>query len=689
MATPIYNITTLATTSSERNTINAAINIEEVLASSTVDDFNLTTPPVAPPDGYKAIIGVGATGVWAGFDRHIAVYVAGWYFYPPSQKYGAQFSRTNLGEYYLYSSALTSWQVFTPGGGGGGVSLRRYTSSTGTPTTGQLRITNPSLGVYNLEIHSTDADGNLLTDLFGPAAQVGTIIDILSADTATNKVSATVTNADYTISGSVWTFRISPFPVVFFPAGEELALSFQPVNTKEKLIEPRTYYVRTDGNDLNDGFSDSPTGALASWTFAMRKLWNIDRDGYQVTIQAGGTGVRTWTLSESIDVTDNHRGRIVFSGDPTTPSNVRLIAPALQFEHFTSTYNVGLVQIDGMQLEATEDYTTHLYVRLKGRIIAKDVIFTGAFMDPIFISQGGTVFAEGTLTFNSANPDSFIYALGESRFQRTPDGGPFTLAVQTGAAIDGAGIVADNQSIVNLDGATISASGVTGRRYILESGASIIRSGNVLGYTSLPGNVNGTIQPYRGSKFGSRLRNDNPASPAYSTGSLRLHTGLENNAAMAAAAALVPDQMVAYPIMVHQTASLASVLFNVISGTAGVVIAFYKDNGFGFPGERVYVSTATATPGVNTRAGTAEPLDPGLYWVTYNAAAAINVSQFQATSLHPILGIDPAFTGPRTYLFESRPYASGLPTTFTMTTVNYGTITDSVLAVAFYVADQF
>jgi hypothetical protein len=41
------------------------------------------TPTVGPPDGYAALVGPAATGVWSGHDGDIAIYMAGWYFIAP------------------------------------------------------------------------------------------------------------------------------------------------------------------------------------------------------------------------------------------------------------------------------------------------------------------------------------------------------------------------------------------------------------------------------------------------------------------------------------------------------------------------------------------------------------------------------------------------------------------------------
>jgi Protein of unknown function (DUF2793) len=117
MATPIYNVPLLATSSSERTVVNTSISLEEVLHSS-VDAFLLNTPPTTPTNGYKAIVGAAPTGVWAAFALHIAVYLDGWYFYPPTTKYGIQNDKTTSTLFYKYNG--TTWDTLTLTGGSAG-----------------------------------------------------------------------------------------------------------------------------------------------------------------------------------------------------------------------------------------------------------------------------------------------------------------------------------------------------------------------------------------------------------------------------------------------------------------------------------------------------------------------------------------------------------------------------------------
>src|SRR5262249_34509389 len=55
---------------------------------------------------------------------------------------------------------------------------------------------------------------------------------------------------------------------------------------RPRLTGNTTYYVRTDGNDGNDGLTNTAGGAFLTVQAAFNKLMAVDCNGYPVTIQA-------------------------------------------------------------------------------------------------------------------------------------------------------------------------------------------------------------------------------------------------------------------------------------------------------------------------------------------------------------------------------------------------------------------
>lgn len=58
---------------------------------------------------------------------------------------------------------------------------------------------------------------------------------------------------------------------------------------RERLSEPRTYYVRDDGDNANDGLEDTPTGAWATLQYAYDCCCdNLDTAGHCIRIEIDG-----------------------------------------------------------------------------------------------------------------------------------------------------------------------------------------------------------------------------------------------------------------------------------------------------------------------------------------------------------------------------------------------------------------
>lgn len=89
---------------------------------------------------------------------------------------------------------------------------------------------------------------------------------------------------------------------------------------REKLTANRTYYVRTDGSDSNNGLADTSGGAFLTIQKALDvTLGTLDLGGYNVTINVAAG---TYAGSISFASPQVGAGNITINGDTTTPSNV-------------------------------------------------------------------------------------------------------------------------------------------------------------------------------------------------------------------------------------------------------------------------------------------------------------------------------------------------------------------------------
>jgi len=88
---------------------------------------------------------------------------------------------------------------------------------------------------------------------------------------------------------------------------------------REVLTADRTYYVRTDGSDSNDGLTDSAGGAFLTIQKAIDVVASLDVSIFTVTIKiADGT----YNLSSTINLKKYIGKKIVIEGNTTTPENV-------------------------------------------------------------------------------------------------------------------------------------------------------------------------------------------------------------------------------------------------------------------------------------------------------------------------------------------------------------------------------
>jgi hypothetical protein len=89
---------------------------------------------------------------------------------------------------------------------------------------------------------------------------------------------------------------------------------------RELLTADRTYYVRTDGNDANNGLTDDAAGAFLTIQQAIDiALDTLDLHGFDVTIQVGDG---TYTEPTMMSGPQTGRGKITVQGNAAEPGHV-------------------------------------------------------------------------------------------------------------------------------------------------------------------------------------------------------------------------------------------------------------------------------------------------------------------------------------------------------------------------------
>lgn len=247
-------------------------------------------------------------------------------------------------------------------------------------------------------------------------------------------------------------------------------------NVREKLTAGRTYYVRTDGSDSNDGSANDSGHAFLTIQHAVDTIVPLDIGGYSVTIQvASGTYEGTLFLS-----TPFFGGQVTLSGDTTTPSNVTI----------STTSNA--VTVDGLGCS----------INIQGFKI------TTSGGDALKAQNGGNIRITGGMEFGSvgqAHMDALsqgsIICLGQAY---TISGnasfhvlmGTFGNVTISGCTITLSGtraftafVYTQNISVVQINSNTFSGS-ATGSRYSSNTNSLIQTFG--AGASALPGNSAGS-----------------------------------------------------------------------------------------------------------------------------------------------------------------------------------------------------
>jgi len=175
-------------------------------------------------------------------------------------------------------------------------------------------------------------------------------------------------------------------------------------SVREVLTANRTYYVRTDGSDSNDGLANSAGGAFLTIQKAIDTVYSLDGSTYDVTISVG-----SGTYTGEVLISGMRVGSGTFSllGDTTTPSNCILA--------YTGAYGVRVdkmanVDIQGFQVQSYSSYA--IGVTFYATASISNVTFNGSGSH-IFASGFGRISVGAGITI-SASAARHIFAVSNS-----------------------------------------------------------------------------------------------------------------------------------------------------------------------------------------------------------------------------------------------------------------------------------
>ncbi|MCZ8546265.1 hypothetical protein OOJ09_18915 [Mesorhizobium qingshengii] len=254
------------------------------------------------------------------------------------------------------------------------------------------------------------------------------------------------------------------------------------LSLREVLTANRTYYVRKDGSDSNNGLADTAGGAFLTIQNAINVASALDLSIYTVTITVRvGTYTENVTLKTYVGGTGNG---ITIIGDTTTPSNILLNGSGICFN---APSVLGVYTLQGMKLASVAANSGHGIQASNGSIVNYGQMDFGALTGTgshIVCFGGAIVNCVGNYTISGS---AFRHWWNESGGFVQAAGRTITL---TGTpAFSNTFAYANMAAIIQCNADTFTGS-ATGQRYQVAANSVISSAGGV---TYLPGSSAGSV----------------------------------------------------------------------------------------------------------------------------------------------------------------------------------------------------
>lgn len=277
----------------------------------------------------------------------------------------------------------------------------------------------------------------------------------------------------YNSSGTTSKINFSAAPTVgIVPLGTDF---------REKLDANRTYYVRTDGSDSNNGLANTSGGAFLTIQKAIDVVASIDLSIYDVTIQVADG---TYTGAIVVDGPWVGLGSVTLKGNTSTPTNVVVTASGA---HTLTVQNNGVLYTDSFQIKSDTTGSQYhaILSQYGGTVYWSGLDFGACGNAQVRAGDGGKAINIGNNYTISAGAIYHFDAssLGEIRCQTN------TVTLSGTPAYSTAFARAVGNAVVNAASITFSGS-ATGTRYSATLNGVINVAGGGANY--FPGNAAGS-----------------------------------------------------------------------------------------------------------------------------------------------------------------------------------------------------
>ena len=246
---------------------------------------------------------------------------------------------------------------------------------------------------------------------------------------------------------------------------------------REILTAARTYYVRTDGSDSNNGLANTSGGAFLTLQKAVNVVCALDMSIYQVTIQVGNG---TYTAGASLGAYTGAYGPII-QGDTSTPSNV-LVSVTSSTCFANSSGRAWVVK--GFKLATTT--SGHALYCGKDSLISHANMDFGSCVNRHMSGDGGTIIWTTGYTVSGG---ADYHMLADHGGTVRTGGGSTTVTLTGTPAFSGAFAYAVRLGEIYATNVTYSGS-ATGTRYSISKNAVADTNGGGANY--FPGSVAGS-----------------------------------------------------------------------------------------------------------------------------------------------------------------------------------------------------
>lgn len=255
---------------------------------------------------------------------------------------------------------------------------------------------------------------------------------------------------------------------------------------REMLTAARTYYVRPDGSNANNGLADNAGGAFLTIQKAIDVIAALDMSIFQVTVIVRPAGGGNLSFG---NVLKNYIGGVapIIVGDETTPTNV--VVDGNGNSCFVSD-NVRPWHIRGMRIRATS-LGSGFDVASGGVVYFQKIDFSTFNQGYAHMRASGNAIIGATGNYTISGDAGFHALSVNNGYMQTFLAGTVPL---TGTLNFSQGFAYVNQGgVLYTSGMTFNPSGatVTGPRYVATSNGVIATGGGGANY--FPGSVAGSV----------------------------------------------------------------------------------------------------------------------------------------------------------------------------------------------------